>query len=56
MGIDELFTAFVTALVGAVILLAVNGSDPSWLINLLPKLVMIAFVISIIVGIVGLFE
>lgn len=53
MGAQELFGTAVTVLVCGVIFIAVRGGDPSWLIDLLPEIILGVFFVSLLIALVN---
>lgn len=50
MDPGELFGAIVMLAVGAIILLTLDGGDPSFLINILPEIVVASFFFAMVLA------
>ena len=49
---QELFGTAVTILVLGVVFIAVRGGDPSWLIELLPGIIVAVFLVSLLIALI----
>ena len=54
MDAGEVFAVIVTMAVGVLVIVTVQGGDPSGLINILPKIVVAAFILAFVIALLNI--